>query len=183
MKNRAAYPEARIWRELRAACLERAGKRCEYIYPNKKRCARYEEELRKSKSGRKYFVYLHAAHSANAHPDDPTPELICLCPAHHLKMDRALEAQDRVSQRRRGYRITTTDFLLVEIRAAGIEIEEQSDGYHWSIKHLGLGGHATTAARAAGCALYQLRIDLERHKQLPASSSTVPTEREQNHGH
>jgi hypothetical protein len=79
-------------------------------------------------------------------------------------MDRALEAQDRVSQRRRGYRITTTDSLLVEIRDAGILITEASDGYHWSLPHLGLGGHTTTAARAAGCALYQLRIDLEKYK-------------------
>ena len=150
MKHKAAYPDARIWRELREACLERANKQCEFVYPNGKRCARTDGELRKSRhSGRKYIVYLHAAHVENACPDDTNPELICLCPAHHLKMDRALESQDRVSQRRRGYRITTTDSLLMEIRDAGIEIEEQSDGYHWSITHLGLGGRATTAARAA----------------------------------
>jgi hypothetical protein len=180
VKHKAAYPASRIWRELREACLERANKQCEFVYPNGKRCARTDGELRKSRhSGRKYIVYLHAAHSANTRPDDPNPELICLCPAHHLKMDRKLEAQDRVSQRRRGYRITTTDSLLVEIRDAGIEITEESDGYHWSIAHLGLGGHATTAARAAGCALYQLRISLEKHKHLLMSA-----EREQqNHDH
>ncbi len=182
MKNRDAYPDARIWRELREACLERANKQCEFMHPNGKRCARTDGELRTSKStGRRYIVYLHAAHSANARPDDLNPELICLCPAHHLKMDRALEGQDRVSQRRRGYRITTTDSLLVEIRDAGIEIEEQSDGYHWSLPHLGLGGRATTAARAAGCALYQLRIDLEKHKRTHAFSTSA--EQEQNHDH
>ena len=180
MKHKAAYPDARIWRELREACLERANKQCEFVYPNGKRCARTDGEIRKSKhSGRKYFVYLHAAHSANSCPNDPNPELICFCPAHHLKMDRALEAQDRVSQRRRGYRITTTDSLLLEIRDAGIEITEENDGYHWSIEHLGLGGHATTAARAAGCALYQLRLSLE--KQLPTHAVSSPTEQEPSH--
>lgn len=179
MRNKAAYPEARIWRELREACLERANKQCEFVHPNGKRCARTDGELRKSRhSGRKYIVYLHAAHSANSCPDDLNPELVCLCPAHHLKMDRALEAQDRVSQRRRGYRITTTDSLLVEIRDAGIEITEESNGYHWSLPHLGLGGHATTAARAAGCALYQLRLSLEKQKRTHAFS---PAEQEQNH--
>ncbi len=163
MKHRAAYPEGRLWRELRESCLERANKQCEFIHPNGQRCARIDGEIRKSKhSGRKYIVYLHAAHSANACPDDPNPELVCLCPAHHLKMDRALEAQDRVSQRRRGYRITTTDSLLTEIRAAGIEIEERSDGYRWSLDYVGLGGCATTAAHAAGCALHQLLQALEQ---------------------
>ena len=164
MKHQAAYPKSRIWRELRESCLERANKQCEFVYPNGKRCARTDGEIRKSKhSGRKYFVYLHAAHSGNANPNDLSPELICLCPSHHLKMDRALESQDRVSQRRRGYRITTTDSLLVEIREAGIHITEESDGYHWCIEHLGLGGRATTAARAAGCALYQMRLALEKY--------------------
>ncbi len=182
MKHKAAYPESRVWRELREACLERANKQCEFIHPNGKRCARTDGELRTSRhSDRKYIVYLHAAHSANSCPADLNPELICLCPAHHLKMDRALEAQDRVSQRRRGYRITTTDSLLVEIRAAGVEIIEESDGYHWSIVHLGLGGHATTTARAAGCALYQLRIDLEKHKRTHPFSAAA-AEQEQNHG-
>lgn len=181
MKHKAAYPDARLWRELREACLERANNQCEYRYPNGKRCARRNEEIRKSRhSGRKYFVYLHAAHSANTNPDNPNPELICLCPAHHLKMDRALEAQERVSERRRGYRITTTDSLLVEIRAAGLEIDECSDGYHWSLEHLGLGGPATTAARAAGCALYQLRMALEQQKHIHASFAA---EQEQNRDH
>lgn len=164
MKHKAAYPEPRRWRELREACLERAGNQCEFIHVNGQRCARTDGELRRSAlSGRKYIVYLHAAHAGNADPEERNPELICLCPAHHLKMDRRLEAQDWVSQRRRGYRITTTDSLLAEIQAAGVEIEEQGDGYRWSLPSLGLGGHATTAARAAGCALYQLRLSLEKH--------------------
>lgn len=162
--NKAVYPEARIWRELRQACLERANNRCEFIHANGKRCARTDGELRTSHhSGRKYIVYLHAAHVGNVDPNNHNPELICLCPAHHIKMDRHLEAQDWVSERRRGYRITTTDSLLAEIQAAGIEIEEKSGGYYWSLPFLGLGGHATTAARAAGCALYQLRLSLEKH--------------------
>lgn len=171
--NKAAYPEARKWRELREACLERAGHQCEFVYPNGKRCARYNGELRKSKhSGQKYIVYLHAAHVHNANPNDSNPELLCLCPAHHLKRDRQLESQEWSSCRRRGYRITTTDSLLAEIHAAGIEVEEQSSGYYWRIEHLGLGGRATTAARAAGCALYQLRLSLEKHNYAHASDST-----------
>ncbi len=183
MKHKAAYPAARIWRELREACLERANKRCEYVYPNGKRCARFDGELRTSvHSGREYFVYLHAAHSANARPDNTNPELLCLCPAHHLKMDRALEVQDRVSQRRRGYCITTTDSLLVEIRAAGIEIEERSDGYHWSLARLRLAGQATTAARAAGDALSHLRSDLEKRTDASSHSDISSAEKEQ-HNH
>jgi hypothetical protein len=165
LKNIGAYPDKRRWRELREACLERAGKRCEFVYPNGKRCARHDEEERISKSsGKRYIVYLHAAHLHNSGPEDQEPELICLCPSHHLKRDRQLEALERISQRRRGYRITTTDTLLEEARSAGVEITEHSDGYHWSVEHLGLGGRSTTAAGAIGCALYQLRLAAARLK-------------------
>lgn len=52
---------------------------------------------------------------------------------------------------------------------------EYSDGYHWFTAHFGLGGHATTA----GCALYQLKLALEKHKHM--STASAEAEQEPNH--
>ncbi len=110
---RDAYPDRKRWNELKAACKERAGWRCEYVHPNGKRCSMREDEIRKSqrRRGRPYVVHLHAAHLDNKDPSNPEPELVCLCPRHHMQMDRQVERRERLSQRRRGYQITTTDAL------------------------------------------------------------------------
>jgi hypothetical protein len=46
---RDAYPDRKRWNELKAACKERAGWRCEYVHPNGKRCSMREDEIRKSR--------------------------------------------------------------------------------------------------------------------------------------
>ncbi len=153
--RKALYPDN--WPELRAACLERAGKQCEYVDPTTgKRCPIRDEEIRRSKhSGRKYVVALYACH-LNDDPDNPEPELICLYPAHHMKLDRNKELRERLSCRRRGYQLTTTDSLLREINTSGITVTEHSDGYHWTIDGTELAGQRTTAVAALGSAIHQL---------------------------
>src|SRR5258708_29323181 len=90
-----------------------------------------EDEIRKSKGrpGRPYVVHLHAAHLGNKNPSDPEPALICLCPKHHMQMDRRAELREKLSTRRRGYQITTTDMLLEEVNTAGATVEESPAGY------------------------------------------------------
>ncbi len=160
---RDAYPDRKCWDELKTACKERAAWQCEYIYPNGKRCGMREDEIRKSKRrpGRPYVVHLHAAHLDNKNPSDPNPELICLCPKHHMQMDRRVELRDKLSTRRRGYQITTTDQLVGEVNTAGITIEEHVDGYTWRIDGTDLEGKKTTAVGAVGTAVHQMRCLLE----------------------
>ncbi len=173
--RKALYPDN--WPELRAACLERAGKQCEYVEPkNGKRCPIRDEEVRRSKhSGRKYVVSLYACH-LNDDPENTDPELIRLCPAHHMKLDRNKELRERLSCRR-GYQITTTDSLLREINTSGITFVEQSDGYHWTIDGTDLAGQRTTAIAAIGSAIHQLCCLLETsRRQLQAAQRQNGTE-------
>ena len=158
-----AYPDRKRWNELKTACKERAGWQCEYAYPNGKRCGMREDEIRKSKRrpGRPYIVHLHAAHLGNKNPDDPEAALMCLCPKHHMQMDRQIELREKLSTRRRGYQITTTDLLLEEINTAGISVEECSDGYRWRIDGTDITGKQTTAVAAVGVAVHQMRCLLE----------------------
>ena len=161
--NKNVYPDKRRWDELKTACKERAGWQCEYVYPNGKRCSMREDEIRKSqrRRGRPYVVHLHAAHLDNKDPSNPEPELVCLCPRHHMQMDRQVERRERLSQRRRGYQITTTDALLEEVNTAGMTITECSDGYTWKIDGTDLQGKKTTAVGAVGIAIHQVRCLLE----------------------
>lgn len=166
---RDAYPDKRRWNELKTACKERAGWQCEYVYPNGKRCGMREDEIRKSKRrrGRPYVVHLHAAHLDNKDPSNPEPELVCLCPRHHMQMDRQVERCERLSQRRRGYQITTTDALLEEVNTAGITVTEESDGYHWCIDGTDAAGKKTTAVAVVGVAIHQLRgLWLQARREL-----------------
>ncbi len=158
-----AYPDKKRWDELKTACKERAGWQCEYVYPNGKRCGMREDEIRKSKRrpGRPYVVHLHAAHLGNRNPGDPEAALMCLCPKHHMQMDRRAELREKLSTRRRGYQITTTDTLLEEVNTAGITIEEHPDGYAWRIDGTDLAGKKTTAVGAVGVAIHQMRCLLD----------------------
>ncbi len=78
-----------------------------------------------------------------------------------MKLDRNKELRERLSQRRRGYQLTTTDSLLREINTTGITVTEHSDGYHWRIDGTDLAGQRTTAVAAIGTAIHQLRCALE----------------------
>jgi hypothetical protein len=81
--ERALYPPN--WPELRRACLEKAGYRCEI-------CGVKQGARRKSKrTGEYYTVYLSAAHkNADVWNSSPDVELICLCQRHHLIYDQRL---------------------------------------------------------------------------------------------
>ena len=74
---RQEYPEQ--WEALAAACREAANNTCEH-------CGARQHEIRTSKKGNPYFIYLHAAHR-NHDKQNPTPALICLCVACHARYD------------------------------------------------------------------------------------------------
>lgn len=70
MRNRRRYPKD--WREIARACKERAGWKCE-------RCGIAHRSQRVSGwTGNRYTVYLQAAHRHHD-PENPTPELVCVC--------------------------------------------------------------------------------------------------------
>lgn len=165
---KGVYPDRQRWDELKTACKERAGWQCEYIYPNKKRCSMREDEIRKSKRrpGRPYGVHLHSAHLDNKNPSDPEPELVCLWPKHHMQMGRQAELREKLSTRRRGYQITTTDLLLEEVNTAGITVEECPDGYTWRIDGTDRAGKKTTVVAAVDVAIHQMRclLDMTRRE-------------------
>jgi hypothetical protein len=81
--ERALYPPN--WPELRRACLERAGYKCEI-------CGAKQGARRKSRrTGDYYKVYLSAAHkNADVWNSSPDVELLCACQRCHLIYDQRL---------------------------------------------------------------------------------------------
>jgi ssDNA-binding Zn-finger/Zn-ribbon topoisomerase 1 len=86
---RRQYPDQ--WEQLSTACKEKAGWTCEH-------CGARQHEIRTSKKGNPYFIYLHAAHK-NHDKRNPDPVLICLCVSCHARYDyehREREARARL---------------------------------------------------------------------------------------
>src|ERR1051326_3977182 len=77
--NREVYPPN--WREIRDACIERAGYRCEL-------CGIPQGWLTFSKQGKPYLIYLSAAHRSPYQTSRPDAELMALCQACHRRYDR-----------------------------------------------------------------------------------------------
>src|SRR5713101_725468 len=121
--------------EEKLACKERAGWQCEAILPwTNERCpTRDGDEKWSRRSKRKWIVYVHAAH-VNGDPENPTPELVCLCPSCHMRMDRQKENAERPTQRRRGYELTSTDRLVEAAGSAGLTLSAMSECYHWHLE-------------------------------------------------
>ncbi len=91
-ERRKQYP--RNWEELARQCKEQAGKMCErcHITQGKKRTSK--------RTGKRYVVYLHAAHRDHD-ISNPTPVLLCLCPTCHGKYDyRHRMRQQLINQER-----------------------------------------------------------------------------------
>lgn len=79
MRNRKDYPAN--WPELARKCKELAGWRCEH-------CRVKQRAWRKSKrTGRRYRVYLQAAHVNHLDRASSDAELICLCFRCHARYD------------------------------------------------------------------------------------------------
>jgi hypothetical protein len=77
-ERRKRYPDN--WDDLSWQCKERAGWKCEF-------CHIRQGRKRKSKrTGKRYPVYLHAAHRDHD-LGNPNPILLCLCPTCHGKYD------------------------------------------------------------------------------------------------
>jgi len=91
MTNRDHYPSN--WEALALACKQRAGWVCEH-------CGARQHDMRLSKKGVPYIVYLHAAHKHHDR-ENPDPELVCLCITCHSRLDyehRQREARVRLEQ-------------------------------------------------------------------------------------
>ena len=89
--QRARYP--RNWPALARRCKMRAGFACAH-------CGVKANDLRISRKGRVYSVHLAACHKHHD-PENPSPELLCLCERCHGKMDHAhreREARIRLEQ-------------------------------------------------------------------------------------
>lgn len=79
MRNRKKYPAN--WPAIAAACKERAGWRCEH-------CSVKHRAWRKSKrTGRRYRVYLQAAHVNHLERGREDAALLCLCFTCHARYD------------------------------------------------------------------------------------------------
>jgi hypothetical protein len=69
------------WKQLAAACKERAGYRCEACHVQQGR------RRRSRRTGKLYPVYLHAAHMHFNDTMNTSPDLRCLCPRCHGRYD------------------------------------------------------------------------------------------------
>lgn len=79
MRNKKDYP--RNWQRIATACKERAGWRCEH-------CRVKHRAWRTSKrTGRRYRVYLQAAHKNHLERTSDQAELLCLCFTCHARYD------------------------------------------------------------------------------------------------
>lgn len=79
MRNRKKYPAN--WTEIATACKQRAGWKCEH-------CRVKHRAWRKSKrTGRRYRVYLQAAHKNHLERANDQAELLCLCFTCHARYD------------------------------------------------------------------------------------------------
>jgi hypothetical protein len=141
------------WKARAAACLERAGYRCEH-------CGIAHGVLRVGKRSKSpYVVYLHAAH-INHDPANPMASLKALCPACHMKHDRRTERKV-TTPRRQGYQVVSTSRLLLEMHSAGLRICQEGDHFSWQVGDLS--GLANDLLDAIGSALHYLCMSyLER---------------------
>lgn len=79
MRNRKVYPAN--WREMALECKVRAGWKCEH-------CQVIHGSWRTSKrTGRKYRVWLQAAHKDHSQRGRKDATLLCLCFTCHARMD------------------------------------------------------------------------------------------------
>jgi hypothetical protein len=137
------------WKARAAACLERAGYRCEH-------CGIAHGVLRVGKRSKSpYVVYLHAAH-INHDPENPMASLKALCPACHMKHDRRTERM-KITARRQGYQVVSTSRLLLEMHSAGLRISQEGDRYSWQVGDLS--GQADELLDAIGSALHCLCME------------------------
>jgi hypothetical protein len=137
------------WKVRAAACLARAGYRCED-------CGTPHGVLRVGKRSKSaYVVYLHASH-VNHDPHNPQAELRALCPSCHLKYDRRTE-RTLARARRQGYQVVSTTRLLMEMQGAGLRISQEGDRYSWQVGDLS--GLANDLLDAIGSALQCLVME------------------------
>ena len=77
-ERRKQYPKN--WEQLARQCKERAGWQCQFCHVKQGR------KRTSKRTGKRYPVYLHAAHRDHD-LDNPYPVLLCLCPTCHGRYD------------------------------------------------------------------------------------------------
>ncbi len=85
MMSRPAYPGN--WTELATECKRKANWTCQH-------CGARQFEIKTSRKGNPYYIYLHAAHALHCEKSDPQPELLCLCISCHGKLDYTRKVRD-----------------------------------------------------------------------------------------
>ena len=145
--QQALYPAD--WKLRAAACLSRAGYRCE-------ECGLPHGVLRVGKRSKSpYVVYLHAAH-VNHDPENQEAELRALCPSCHLRHDWRTERKP-VRGRKQGYHVVSMTRLIIEVRSAGLHITQEGERYTWQVG--GFTGIATDVPDAIASALHCLAME------------------------
>lgn len=151
------YLARREWQEIKLAVRERATvpgekkPRCE-----NPKCRAVHGRLKKNPQG--YWVpqWLHTAHKHDAPMKSrDIRDYLALCPSCHMAYDRQPNEDGVVAPYRVGYRATSTDELVREVRDAGLMLRESDDHYwHWQIGDLG--GYAESPALAIGACIATL---------------------------
>jgi hypothetical protein len=83
--RRKLYPDN--WTCIAYGVKEACGWRCEHCH------IRHGSTRTSKRTGEKYRVWLHAAHRWFGDTDNPTPDLLCLCPTCHGRYDYRLRMQ------------------------------------------------------------------------------------------
>ncbi len=88
MMSRRKHLYPRDWKQLVQRCKAQAQWRCE-------RCRIRHGSRRTSKrTGRRYQVWLHAAHRTLHDTLNPQPALLCLCPTCHGRYDHCMRLRE-----------------------------------------------------------------------------------------
>ncbi len=88
MWNAHSYPAN--WKQLACDCKEAAGWQCQSCH------IRHGAKMRSKRTGKKYPVWLHAAHVHLNDTRNPHPLLWCLCPRCHGRYDYWLRLREGV---------------------------------------------------------------------------------------
>jgi hypothetical protein len=168
------YLSKREWLELQAAVRERATPpgekrpRCEW-------CGVQHGKLRRNRRGYLVPVWLHTPHRKGAPLKSKNPDdYLALCPACHMRYDRAPDADGLVKQYREGYAVTSTGTLVEALAAIGCEVwGVVGEGWYWRIDDLS-GGPEDSPARAVAMVVARLRSALVAARVLLDGTAVMP---------
>ncbi len=143
------------WRARQLACFMDANWHCQH-------CGVLYGTFRRSRrTGVLHPVYLHAAHQ-HQDIDNPSPDLIALCPACHMTYDRRAGKTRCTGKatRRRGYAIISVSHLALELARVGLLLSHDDENGRVTWHCAGLRGQAPDPLAAVAMALHFLQGEL-----------------------